>query len=109
MSRHSTPSVVAERLTQQHVLSARATVPRHVVYREFVNETVVLNLDTGTYHGLNPSGGKMLETLAASETVQAAAQTLADYYRRPLAEIAEDLYGFCLDLRTRGLIDLSHD
>jgi hypothetical protein len=31
------------------ILDSQARVPRHVVYRDFVNETVVLNLETGTY------------------------------------------------------------
>ena len=34
-------------------LSAR--IPQHVVFRGFATETVVLNLETGKYHGLNPS------------------------------------------------------
>ena len=88
---------------------ARPSVPDHVVYREFVNETVVLNLETGTYHGLNPSGGKMLETLGHAPTVRDAAVTLAAYYDRPLAEIEEDLHEFCLGLQNRGLIELAHD
>jgi hypothetical protein len=84
-------------------------VPTHVVYREFVHETVVLNLETGTYHGLNPSGGKMLETLGAAATVEQAAEQLAAYYKRPLPEIEGDLYEFCIDLQSRGLIELADD
>ena len=52
-------------------------MPEHVVYREFVQETVILNLETGTYHGLNPTGGKMLQTLSNAPTVKEAAATLA--------------------------------
>jgi hypothetical protein len=95
--------------SREDILSARPCVPGHVVYREFVNETVVLNLDTGTYHGLNPSGGKMLETLGAAETVRDAAATLASYFGRPLPEIEEDLSGFCLALHDLGLVELKHD
>ena len=91
------------------VLSARAIVPDHVVYREFVNETVVLNLKTGTYHGLNASGGKMLETLGSAESVRDAAVALAEYYGRPLAEIEHDLHEFCLRLREHGLVELEDD
>jgi hypothetical protein len=101
--------VVGERLTRESILSARPSVPDHVVYREFVNETVVLNLETGTYHGLNPSGGKMLETLGTTATVRDAAAALAEYYGRPLPAIEEDLYEFCLDLHDRGLIELAND
>ena len=58
--------VVVGKLSREDILSARPAVPDHVVYREFVNETVVLNLETGTYHGLNPSGGRMLEALGSA-------------------------------------------
>ena len=98
--------MAAERPSREHVLSAHASVPDHVVYREFVSETVVLNLETGKYHGLNPSGGKMLEVLATAPTVRDAAVELAASYKRPLPDIEEDLYEFCLDLCDRGLIDL---
>ena len=101
--------VVAGRLSREHVLLARPSVPDHVVYREFVSETVVLNLETGTYHSLNPTGGTMLETLGASATIQDAAVTLADRYSRPLPEIEDDLYEFCLDLHDRGLVELAYD
>jgi hypothetical protein len=95
--------------SREEVLSARPSVPDHVVYREFVNETVVLNLETGTYHGLNPSGGKMLETLGSASSVRDAAMTLAEYYGRPLPEIEEDLNEFCLRLHEQGLVELRHD
>jgi hypothetical protein len=98
--------VAAARPSQDQVLSARPSLPDHVVYREFVNETVVLNLETGMYHGLNPSGGRMLQTLTASSCVRDAAVELSMMYERPLEEIEVDLYEFCLDLHERGLIEL---
>ena len=102
-------ATVVGRPDREHVLSARPSVPDHVVYREFVNETVVLNLETGTYHGLNPSGGKMLETLGTAATVREAAVNLAAYYGRPLSEIEDDLYEFCINLCDHGLVELTHD
>jgi hypothetical protein len=101
--------VIAGKHSREEVLSARPLVPEHVVYREFVNETVVLNLKTGRYHGLNPSGGKMLETLGASASVRDAAEALALYYDRPLAEIETDLHDFCLRLHEHGLVELDDD
>ena len=97
------------RLSREQLLSARPYVPNHVVYREFVHETVVLNLETGMYHGLNPSGGKMLDVLRAETTVGDAASVLAAHYDRPLPEIQEDLYEFCLSLHDRGLVELADD
>ncbi len=45
------------------VLAATARMPAHVVYREFPAEVVLLNLQTGRYHGLNPTAGRMLRAL----------------------------------------------
>ena len=101
--------VVAGRLSREHFLLAHPSVPDHVVYREFVSETVVLNLETGTYHSINPTGGKMLETFGTAATIKDAAVTLAARYGRPLPEIEDDLYEFCLDLHDRGLVELAYD
>lgn len=88
------------------VLAARARVPDYVVYREFVNETVVLNLRTGRYHGVNRTGARMLDVLQKSETVADAAEQLAGEYGRPVSEIESDLGAFCTALADRGLIEL---
>lgn len=91
------------------ILEATAKLPKHVVYRAFVYETVVLNLDSGKYHGLNPVGGRMLELLDKNGSVREVANRLAAEFDRPQAEIDEDLAQFCADLAERGLIELSYE
>lgn len=93
--------------SESTMLRSRVSVPEHVVYRTFVEETVVLNLETGKYHGLNLTGGRMLETLENAPDVAAAARELAAEYSRPVAEITRDLVSFCEGLLGRGLIELS--
>ena len=89
------------------VLRARVSIPDHVVFRSFVQETVLLNLQTGRYHGVNPTGGRMLEVLQQRGSVAVAAEQLAQEYGQPLEEIQRDLCGFCADLAKRGLIEVS--
>jgi hypothetical protein len=84
-------------------------MPRHAVYRAFAHETVVLNLETGKYHGLNPTAGRMLERLEGAISVSAAAELLVQDYGRGLEEIQRDLYELCLDLRARGLLEFVTD
>jgi hypothetical protein len=86
-------------------LDTRITVPEHVVYRNFVEETVVLNLQTGNYHGLNPTGGTMLDVLQRSATVRDALTELVESYQQPQDVIERDLLEFCDELLSRGLID----
>ena len=90
----------------QTVLEARVRIPQHVVHRSFVKETVVLNLNTGRYHGVNPTGGRMLTTLEEVGSVREAAARLAREYDQPLEQIERDLCEFCEALSERGLIEL---
>jgi hypothetical protein len=93
------------------LLAARVRVPERVVYRPFVNETVILNLETGTYHGVNPTGARMLDVLQRASSVRDAAARLAEEYRVPLEQMEQDVCEFCRDLLHRGLIELAdaHD
>jgi hypothetical protein len=99
------PQYVTELKFPPATLPTTVRVPQHVVYREFVAETVVLNLNTGIYHGLNPTAGRMLKLLDEIGDTGAVVARLASEYRRPRSEIAADLETFCADLLARELIE----
>ena len=88
------------------LLAARVRLPQHVVHRSFVEETVVLNLRTGKYHGLNPMAGRMLEALAEAPTAGAVVPELAREYGVEPAKVESDLLALCEGLLERGLIEL---
>jgi predicted deacylase len=94
-------------LSDQELLASRARLPQHVVHRGFVAETVVLNLRTGKYHGLNPTAGKMLDALEAAASVEAVVPELAGEYGVEPAQIEADLIKLCRGLLERGLIEIS--
>lgn len=81
-------------------------VPQHVVFRTFVNETVVLNLQTGIYHGLNITAGRMLDELERTCDFEATAEKLAATFEQPVDQIRSDLLAFCQDLDERGLVEI---
>lgn len=87
------------------LLTAKIKVPQHVVYRSFPSETVVLNLETGKYHGLNATAGAMLEALEQAACVRDAAAVLAEGYAQPYDIIERDLCELCQSLLERGLIE----
>lgn len=99
-------SIVEQSTGQEALLRASVSLPQHVVYRSFAQETVVLNLQTGTYHGLNHTAGRMLEVLEEKPSVALAARALADEFRRPLHEIESDIGRFCEQLVARGLLEI---
>jgi hypothetical protein len=88
------------------LLALRIKVPQHVVYRSFPSETVVLNLQTGKYHGLNATAGKMLEELERAATIGAAALALAAGYGQPQEVLERDVCELCQSLLERGLIEV---
>ena len=89
------------------MLSAHPSIPDHVVYRAFTAETVILNLETGKYHGLNATGGRMLELLDRCDTVADAAATFASDFDKELPEVDPDIRKFCNRLFARGLLDIT--
>lgn len=91
------------------LLAARVRLPQHVACRSFVAETVVLNLQTGQYHGLNPTAGRMLEALDGAPTVGAAVPGLAEEYGVERERIEHDLLTLAQALLERGLIETVDD
>lgn len=88
------------------VLASTSRVPNHVVHRAFAHETVVLNLETGKYHGLNPTAGLMLVELEKGGTVSEAAARLVSSNGWELETVSTDLVELCADLVARGLLVL---
>lgn len=91
------------------ILNARLRLPDHVVHRNFVTETVVLNLKTGKYHGLNPTAGRMLDVLGDAPSVGDAAAMIAEEYGEDRVAVEADLVAFCRDLLDRKLVEVVVD
>ena len=89
--------------------TSKISVPEHVVYRSFPAETVLLNLQTGQYHGLNATAGSMLEALQRASCLRDAATTVAGEYAQPRATVEQDMRELCTGLLARGLIELDGD
>ncbi len=83
----------------------RVRVPPHVVHRDFPTQTVVLNLDTGQYHGLNRTAGMMFAALQTAQSIAAAAKRVAADAHMPLDVVERDLCQLSSSLLERGLIE----
>jgi hypothetical protein len=87
------------------LLASKVKVPQHIVYRSFPSETVVLNLQTGRYHGLNATAGRMLDELKEAASVRDAAAVLAKSYAQEQNVVEQDICELCQILLERGLIE----
>ncbi len=88
------------------IADRRVRVPEHVAHRSFAHQTVMLNLRTSQYHGLDAVGARFLEALSAQPDARAAVAELAVHYGQPPARIESDLTEFVLALADRGLLEL---
>jgi hypothetical protein len=86
------------------VLDRQVALPEHVVSRAFEKQTVLLNLDSGNYHGLNPVAVRMLEASTAAPTPRDAIADLAAEYEQPESVIENDLAQLLEGLMDRGLV-----
>ncbi len=92
--------------TVARTLASAVTVPNHVVFREFAQETVLLDIESGQYFGLNPTAGRMLAVLREAESVRGALPTLQDDFPDAGDVLETDLCNLCLALSKRGLVVL---
>lgn len=93
-------------IERDDLLDACLRLPGHVVHRSFIAETVLLNLQTGNYHGLNPVGGAMLEAVNDAPSVREAIERVADRYSEDPAVVEADLLALCSSLLDRGLMEV---
>ena len=87
------------------LLDGRFAVPDHVVHRAFAAETVVLNLKTGGYHGLNPVAGRMLEVMEETGSPREAVNRVVAEWDVEQAQVESDAASLCAELLERGLIE----
>jgi hypothetical protein len=85
----------------------RISVPASVMVREAGGESVILNLESGRYFGLNPMGARMVAVLSESESIQAASETLLREYDVDPGRLQQDLDNLIQQLLEHGLIEVS--
>lgn len=84
--------------------TGKIRVPENVVHRSFQEETVLLNLDTGQYHGLNGTAGRMLTCLEETGDAARTAEIVAEEFEVDLERVRADLAELCAKLVERGLV-----
>lgn len=93
-------------LEWESVKACRAVVPHRVVHRVLASETVLLNIQTGHYYGMDETGGRFFEALRDADTVAAAVDTLVREFDAPVDQIRQDALRYCGELLHYGLIEL---
>jgi hypothetical protein len=86
---------------------ARLKVPEQVVTRQVGDETVLLNLESGTYFGLDPVGSRFLELLQAEGALVAAMDRMLEEFEVNEAQLEADLLQLADEMLASGLLEVA--
>jgi coenzyme PQQ synthesis protein D (PqqD) len=82
----------------------RVTVRDGVMFNRVGDEVVLLDLDSGTYFGLDSVGGRMWDLLSGSATIGEAIETMLDEYEIDREVLERDVLRLVSELEEKGLI-----
>jgi predicted RNA-binding protein len=87
--------------------SDRVKVPDDVLISTLQTESVILNLKSECYFGLDEVGTRILSVLSTSESIQAAYDTLLDEYEVEGEVLRLDLISLIQQLVERGVVEIT--
>ena len=87
--------------------SDRVKIPDDVLISKLQEESVILNLDSERYYGLDDVGTRFLSVLTTSESIEAAYKTLAKEYDVDGQVLRQDLAELVERLAAQGIIQIS--
>jgi hypothetical protein len=83
----------------------KVSVPSHVLVRVFENESVILNLNSESYHGLDEVGTRMWTALTQAASIQEAFEALLSEYEVEPTRLRQDLDDLLDKLHQRGMVE----
>ena len=87
-------------------LGSRVTIPDEVVFREIDGESVLLDLASGEYYGLNEVGTRIWTLLVAGAGPGEVLSSLRREYKADDDVLRRDLLELMGELRDRGLVGI---
>ena len=88
--------------------SDRVRVPDDVLISNLQEESVILNLDSERYYGLDDVGTRFLSVLNTSDSIAAAYEKLTQEYDVDEEMLRKDLLTLVENLLAQGIVQISH-
>lgn len=89
--------------------TTKVVMPPSVLVRKLDQESVLLDLDSEQYFGLDEVGTRMLDALCSASSVEEAAERLIDEYDAEPSVLRDDLRSLTEKLVDRGLLRVVGD
>lgn len=87
-------------------LSSTARISDDAVFRELDGEAVVLNLQSGTYFGLDTVGTRIWQLIAQYGLLSTVRDALLEEFEVEAEAAARDLTSLVTELADRGLVEI---
>jgi hypothetical protein len=85
----------------------RVVVPSHVLVRFLDKESVLLNIETERYFGLDETGTRMWQLVTSAEKIDTAYRQLLEEYEVEAELLRENLTDLLKELIENGLLQLT--
>jgi hypothetical protein len=87
-------------------LTSRVSVPPDVLVQDLQGESVILNVESGRYFGLDEVGTRMWAVLTTAKSLQAACDALAGEYEVERERLERDLLALVEKLVEHQLVEV---
>lgn len=87
--------------------SDRVKVPDDVLISTLQSESVILNLNSERYFGLDEVGTRILSVLSTADSIQAAYDVLLDEYEVDAEVLRQDLAALIKQLAEQGVVEIT--
>ncbi len=91
------------------LFATRVSVSDGILISQVGDESVILNLNSERYFGLDAVGARMWTAIINTETVQGAYERLLNEYEVDAEVLQRDLLNLLVSLREHGLVEFSSD
>ena len=85
-------------------LSDKVLIPAQVMARQVGDETVILDLASGTYFGLDPVGARVWQLMGEGKALSEICDTMLDEYDVTRDALERDVIELARGLDAQGLI-----
>jgi hypothetical protein len=92
---------------EEFSLESRVAISDDVVSRDLEGEAVILNLESGTYFGLDPVGTRIWSILREDGSLRRAFDVVLQEYDVAPEKLEGDILRLVKELRAKGLVRLS--
>ena len=85
-------------------LSNRFAIKPNAMARQLGEETVILDLESGTYFGLDPVGARIWQLMKEGKSLAEICEVMLDEYEVSREKLERDALALAQDLEARSLI-----